>query len=144
MRRSRSKCALSAPRFDGARREGVVRHFETGAAALREGAKAAEQRPSKPFFQAFPNLRLFSPNISKESFGGFVGFQGVARVANRKSAFPNLFAASASFSCTPAAPQRFEGDRSPHGRETLRGGRDAFMGRSDPDAENLEPSLNFV
>jgi hypothetical protein len=98
MRRSRSKCALSAPRFDGARREGIVRHFETGAAALREAAEAAEQRrPSKPFFQGFPNLRLFSPNISKGSFGGLVEFQGVARVANRKSPFPNLFAALASF-----------------------------------------------
>jgi hypothetical protein len=138
MRRSRSKCALSAPRFDGARREGAVRPFETGAAAFREEAKAAEQRrPSKPFFQAFPNLRLFSANTSKESLGGFVGFQGVTRVANRKRAFPNLFAASASFSCTPAAPQRFADDRSPNGRVTLRGRRDAFMGRS-PDAENLD------
>jgi hypothetical protein len=79
-------------------REGAVRHFETDAAALREGAKGGGTKATlQAFFQAFPNLRLFSPNISKESFGGFVGFQGVVRVANRKSAFPNLFAASASF-----------------------------------------------
>src|SRR5271154_3256967 len=102
MRRSRSKCALSAPRFDGARREGVVRHFEIGAAALGAGAEAAEKKV--PLQAVFPNLRLFSPNISEEIFGGLVGFQGVARVANRKSPFPNLFAASASFSCAPAAP----------------------------------------
>jgi len=42
MRRSRSKCALSALRFDDARREGAVRRFETGVAALRDVAKAAE------------------------------------------------------------------------------------------------------
>jgi hypothetical protein len=29
-------------------------------------------------FQTFPNFRLFSPSFSKESFGGFVGIQGVA------------------------------------------------------------------
>jgi len=35
------------------------------------------------FFQAFPNLGLFSPSFSKESFGGFVGFQGVASFLTR-------------------------------------------------------------
>jgi hypothetical protein len=30
---------------------------------------------------------LFSPNISKESFGGFVVFQGVARLPNQKVRF---------------------------------------------------------
>jgi hypothetical protein len=30
------------------------------------------------FFQAFPKSGSFSPSFSKESFGGFVGFQGVA------------------------------------------------------------------
>jgi hypothetical protein len=34
--------------------------------------------------QAFPNFRLFSPNISKESFGGFVGYQRVAIDPNKK------------------------------------------------------------
>jgi hypothetical protein len=35
------------------------------------------------FFQAFPNLGLFSPSFSKESFGGFLGFQGVASLLTR-------------------------------------------------------------
>jgi hypothetical protein len=35
------------------------------------------------FFQAFPNFGLFSPRISKDSFGGFVGFQMVAMDKNR-------------------------------------------------------------
>jgi len=41
--------------------------------------------------QAFPNLGLFSPSFSKESFGGFVGFQRVTRVKNLKSPLPNFF-----------------------------------------------------
>jgi hypothetical protein len=43
------------------------------------------------FFQAFPNLSLFSPRISKESFGDFVGFQGVAKTQNRKSVLAKYF-----------------------------------------------------
>jgi len=49
------------------------------------------------FGQAFPKLACFGPRISKEIFGGFVGFQGVTRVPNLKSPLPNLFAAPASF-----------------------------------------------
>src|SRR5271156_1483622 len=45
--------------------------------------------------QAFPNLGCFCPRISKESLGGFVGFQEVTRVKNPKSPFPNFFAALA-------------------------------------------------
>jgi hypothetical protein len=33
------------------------------------------------------------PNSSKESFGGFVGFQGIARDANPILDFPNFLAA---------------------------------------------------
>jgi hypothetical protein len=37
------------------------------------------QLPLAPsFFQGFPNPSHFSPSFSKESFGGFVGFQRVA------------------------------------------------------------------
>jgi len=36
------------------------------------------------FLQAFPNSACFSASISKESFGVFVEFQGVARVPNHK------------------------------------------------------------
>ena len=46
------------------------------------------------FFQAFPNPSLFSPRISKEFFGGFVGFQGFAIDANPKCRPPNFFAPS--------------------------------------------------
>src|SRR5271163_4514176 len=47
--------------------------------------------------QAFPNLGRFSPSFSKESFGGFVGFQRVTRVKNLKRPFQIFFAALASF-----------------------------------------------
>src|ERR1700744_117331 len=93
-------------------------HFETGAAALREGGKGGRtKRALQALFQAFPNLRLFSPKKPlSESYRGI-----------------GLFS---------IAPQGFEGDRSPNGRVTLRGVSDAFMGTSDPDAENLQLSLN--
>jgi hypothetical protein len=48
------------------------------------------------FFQAFPNFRLFSPNISKESFGGFVGFQGVTSPKSLNDVPPNFFVVPAS------------------------------------------------
>jgi hypothetical protein len=38
----------------------------------------------KDLLQAFPKLGCFSPSISKESFGGFVGFQGLAIDPNPK------------------------------------------------------------
>ena len=34
------------------------------------------------FFQASPKLACFAPSFSKQSFGGFVGFQGVTRLPN--------------------------------------------------------------
>jgi hypothetical protein len=40
------------------------------------------EAPSKPFFQAFPKVGCFAPSFSKESLGGFVGFQGVTRLPN--------------------------------------------------------------
>jgi hypothetical protein len=42
------------------------------------GIKAALQA----FFQASPKLACFAPSFSKQSFGGFVGFQGVTRFPN--------------------------------------------------------------
>jgi hypothetical protein len=45
---------------------------------------------SKLFFQTFPNFGLFSPRISKDSSGGFVGFQRVAMDKNRQSPSPNF------------------------------------------------------
>jgi len=49
------------------------------------------------FWQAFPNSGCFRPRISKDSFGGFVGFQWVTRAKNSKCLLPNFFAAAASF-----------------------------------------------
>jgi hypothetical protein len=59
--------------------------------ALRR--ERGERRPSvaraslptcKLYCQTFPNFGLFSPRISKETFGGVVEFQGVTMEANRK------------------------------------------------------------
>ena len=82
MRRSRSKCALSAPRFGGALPRGAVRHFETGAAALPEGAKAAEQKaPLQAFFPSFSKSRLFFlqtfPRKALAVLWDFKGLQGL-------------------------------------------------------------------
>jgi hypothetical protein len=44
--------------------------------------------------QAFPNFPLVSPNISKDSFGRFEGFQGVTGRASPIFESPNFFAAS--------------------------------------------------
>jgi hypothetical protein len=49
------------------------------------------------FLQAFPNLSCFRPSFSKESFGGFVGFQGVTRPPNLKAPLPNFFVRLPSF-----------------------------------------------
>jgi hypothetical protein len=58
-----------------------------GAASV---AKTAQRRPGpsadlQAFLQAFPNLGLFSASFSKESFGGFVGFQWVTKIKNQKA-----------------------------------------------------------
>jgi hypothetical protein len=51
---------------------GHMRQVRPPGTHLRTGVRP----PS--FLQVFPNFRLFAPNISKESFGGFVGYQRVA------------------------------------------------------------------
>src|ERR1700761_7104888 len=52
--------------------------------------------PSKAFWQAFPNLACFRPRISKQIFGGFVGFQRFTREKNAKCPPPKFSAAPAS------------------------------------------------
>ncbi len=47
---------------------------------------------AKLFLQTFPNLGRVSPSFSKDSFGGFVGFQWVASLPNQKDPSPNFFA----------------------------------------------------
>src|SRR5271168_1429484 len=70
---------------------------DVGDECFREERKWRNKGGLQAFLQVFPNLRLFCARISKESFGGFVGFQGVTRVANPKELFPNFFVAVASF-----------------------------------------------
>jgi hypothetical protein len=41
-------------------------------------------------FQAFPKPACFCPSFSKDSFGRFVGFQGVASLKNLKDVAPNF------------------------------------------------------
>jgi hypothetical protein len=48
------------------------------------------------FFQAFPNPGCFAPSFSKQIFGRFVGFQGVASLKNLNDVSPNFFVAPAS------------------------------------------------
>jgi hypothetical protein len=43
-----------------------------------------ERRGLQAFLQAFPNLGCFAPSFSKDSFGGFVGFQVVTRLPNSR------------------------------------------------------------
>ena len=59
---------------------------------------------SKAFWQAFPNPACFPPRISKENFGGFVGFQGVTRVKNPKCPSSNFFGAAGLFLVALLAP----------------------------------------
>jgi hypothetical protein len=68
-----------------------------------EHRERGERRPSvaraclptsKLFCQTFPNFGQFSPRISKESFGGFVEFQGVKVDATRKSALSKFLSSA--------------------------------------------------
>ena len=64
----------------------AARRFRVAPRAWRA---TAQRRPGpsahlQAFLQAFPNLGCFSPSLSKESFGGFVGFQRVTRMKNHK------------------------------------------------------------
>jgi hypothetical protein len=52
--------------------------------ALDEGGSGGIKAASKLFLQAFPNFGLFPPSFSKESFGGFVGFQWLASLQPHK------------------------------------------------------------
>jgi hypothetical protein len=80
---------------------------------------------SHAFLQAFPNLGCFCPSFSKQIFGRFVGFQGVASLPNRKYGLSKAFVA-----CHPLpAPFRPPPDHIPppcatrvRGRTTPRGG----------------------
>ena len=79
--------------------------LETGAAAPREDRMWRYNGGPPCIFQAFPNPGCFAPSFSKQIFGRFVGFQGVASLPNRKCGLSKSFVArrplSASFWTPP-------------------------------------------
>jgi hypothetical protein len=54
---------------------------------------------------------VFSPSFSKESFGGFVGFQGLARVAGHKVPLSKFFAPAGPLSPTFQTPGAVPGSK---------------------------------
>src|SRR5277367_5450672 len=75
--------------------------FETGATGGRKGGRT--KAASQAFLQAFPNLGCFCPSFSKQIFGRFVGFQGVASLKNLNDVSPNFCGSRPPFSRIPAA-----------------------------------------
>ena len=96
------------------------------------------------FLQAFPNLSCFCPSFSKESFGGFVGFQGVTRPPNHKGPSPNFFVAPASFRPRSRRRRAALRLRGADGGSLRVGGEDGRVhgGGVFPDWKNYEPSTN--
>src|SRR5271169_2680891 len=78
-----------------------------------DGVTRSSRRPSKgggmraasqTFLQAFPNLGCFCPSFSKESFGRFVEYQGVASLPNRKCGLSKPFVARRPLSASIWTP----------------------------------------
>jgi hypothetical protein len=122
--------------------------FETGA---RGGSKGGGTKAaSQVFLQAFPNLGCFRPSFSKQSFGRFVGFQGVASLKNLNDVAPNFLRLPASLQ--PYSSRRRAAFRRPPRRIRSRCARRFASGyvaarlkahswrSSGPDRENFEPS----
>jgi hypothetical protein len=75
-----------------------VRHFETGAAALREAAEAAEQRrPCKPFFPSFSKSACFLQTFPKEVLAVLWNFKGLRESQTEKAPFQIFSRHLASF-----------------------------------------------
>src|SRR5277367_1767617 len=83
--------------------------FETGATGGRKGGRT--KAASQAFLQAFPNLGCFRPSFSKQSFGRFVGFQGVASLKNLNDVSPNFLWLPPPFSRNPDAAAPHSGAR---------------------------------
>ena len=69
--------------------------LETGAAAPAGGSGCGDIMAGLlAFFQAFPNPGCFAPSFSKQIFGRFVGFQGVASLKAPKRCLSKFFCGS--------------------------------------------------
>src|SRR5271170_3026195 len=77
--------------------------FETGATGGSKGGRT--KAASQAFWQAFPNLGCFGPSFSKQIFGRFVGFQGVASLPNRKCGLSKSFVVRRPFPAPFRPPQ---------------------------------------
>jgi hypothetical protein len=74
----------------------IGRHDLNGGAAT--GGKGGGIKTGlQAFLQAFPNPSCLRPSFSKESFGGFVEFQGVTSPPNHNVPLPNFFVGPAFF-----------------------------------------------
>src|SRR5271170_936513 len=70
----------------------------------RDGRRlSGASRRCKLFLQAFPNLSHFSPSFSKDSFGRFVGFQGLQASKAHYDDSPNFCGSAESARRLPAA-----------------------------------------
>jgi hypothetical protein len=69
---------------------------------------------SHAFLQAFPNLGCFCPSFSKQFFGRFVGFQGVASLKNLNDVSPNFLRLRPPSSRIAAAPTLHSAAPAPH------------------------------
>jgi hypothetical protein len=95
------------------------------------------------FLQAFPNLACFAPSFSKQSFGGFVGFQGVASLQNPKCSLPNFLPLPPSFNRIPdATPPHSVGSRRRGSSADGIGGSDVFIAGLIRAGANSQPSMN--
>src|SRR5271168_429960 len=98
--------------------------FETDATGRSKGGRT--KATSQAFLQAFPNLgcfrpSFFRPSFSKQIFGRFVGFQGVASIKNLNDVPPNFLWLPPPFSRNPDADApHFPVSPAPHAFERAR------------------------
>src|SRR6201998_203531 len=74
----RTRATPGLLRYFAPRNDDPARSETAGGRSQRRRNKGALQA----FFQASPKLACFAPSLSKQNFGGFVGFQGVTRFPN--------------------------------------------------------------
>src|SRR3984957_19520098 len=101
-------------------------------------------------FQAFPKPACFCPSFSKDCFGRFLRFQGVASLKNLKDVAPNFSWLSPPFGRIPAAAAPHSAARAAWVRKVdscslgLTGQRGWVSWRkSDPDGAKFETSTSL-